>query len=145
MNFFDSCKLLLENGVYYAEICGVRFLLDDFQQEALKQNGQQPCDIICGIRPQHITVGQGELSAQVNVSEMLGSEIHLHATVADNEVVMVVPTVELSAQPKTGDVIRFTIQPDLIQLFDKASENNLIWYDKESSEQSAPVCKTYDF
>ena len=145
MNFFDNCKLLLENGVYYAEICGVRFLLDDFQQKALKQNGQQPCDIICGIQPQHITVGQGELSAQVNVSEMLGSEIHLHATTNDNEVVMVVPTVELSVQPKTGDVIRFTTQPDLIQLFDKASENNLIWYDKESSEGSAPVCKTYNF
>jgi multiple sugar transport system ATP-binding protein len=28
MNFFDNCKVLLENGVYYAEIRGVRFKLD---------------------------------------------------------------------------------------------------------------------
>ena len=29
MNFFDNCKLLLENGVYYAEIRGVKFKLKD--------------------------------------------------------------------------------------------------------------------
>ena len=28
MNFFDNCKLLLENGTYFAEIRGVRFELD---------------------------------------------------------------------------------------------------------------------
>ena len=38
MNFFDNCKLLVEGGVYYAEIRGVKFKLDDFQQKALKQN-----------------------------------------------------------------------------------------------------------
>ena len=51
MNFFDDCKLLLENGIYYAEIRGVKFKLDDFQQKALTQNGQKPCDIVAGIRP----------------------------------------------------------------------------------------------
>ena len=145
MNFFDNSKLLLEDGVYYAEISGERFRLNDFQQKALKQNGQQPCDIICGIRPQHINVGNGGLSAQVNVSELLGSEIHLHTTCDGNDVVMVVPTVGLDVQPKMGDVIQFTAEPGLIQLFDKETQNNLIWYDKDSAEACQAVCKSYHF
>jgi multiple sugar transport system ATP-binding protein len=59
MNFFDGCKLLLENGKYFAEIRNVKFELSDFQQKALKSRNTKPCDIIAGIRPQHITVGEG--------------------------------------------------------------------------------------
>ena len=145
MNFFDGCKLLLEQGVYYAEIRGVKFKLSDFQQKALKQNGQKACDIVAGIRPQHITVGDGELSAKIEVSEMLGSEYNLHARSDKDEVVMVIPTVGLDVDVSMGQQIKFTTQPELIQLFDKATGNNLIWYDKESAENNSPVCKDYKF
>ena len=145
MNFFDGCKLLLEGGKYYAEIRGVKFELSDFQQKALKQNGQQPCDIVAGIRPQHISVGSGELSAKIEVSEMLGSEYNLHARSDKDEVVMVIPTVGLDVDVSMGQQVKFTTQPELIQLFDKATGNNLIWYDKESAENNSPVCKEYKF
>ena len=145
MNFFDNCKLLLENGVYYAEIRGVKFKLSDFQQKALKQNKQEPCEIVCGIRPQHITVGEGDLSAVVEVSEMMGSEYNIHARSNEDEVVMVVPTVGLEADVSMGATVQFTTQPDLIQLFDKATSNNLIWYDEVSVAANEPVCKEYDF
>ena len=145
MNFFDNCRLLLENDVYYAEIRGVKFQLDEFQQKALKQNGQQPCEIVCGIRPQHITVGQGELKAKIEVNEMLGSEVNLHASCDGDEVVMVIPTVDLKTDVSMGSEVSFTTQPRLIQLFDKASGNNLVWFDKDSSEAHAPVCKKYSF
>ena len=145
MNFFDGCKLLLEGGKYYAEIRGVKFELSEFQQKALKQNGQQPCDIVAGIRPQHINVGEGELTATIEVSEMLGSEYNLHARSGADEVVMVIPTVGLEEDVSMGSKVHFSTQPELIQLFDKASGNNLIWYDKESADANAPVCKNYDF
>ena len=145
MNFFDGCKLLLENGVYYAEIRGVKFKLSEFQQKALKQNGQQPCDIVAGIRPQHITVGEGDLTATIEVSEMLGSEYNLHARSNADEVVMVIPTVGLDVDVSMGKTVNFTTLPELIQLFDKATGNNLVWYDKESVEANSPVCKNYDF
>ena len=145
MNFFDGCKLLLEDGVYYAEIRGVKFRLSDFQQKALKQNGQKPVDIVAGIRPQHITVGEGELSATIEVSEMLGSEFNLHARSGNDEVVMVIPTVGLETDVSRGAVINFTTMPELIQLFDKETSNNLIWYDAESVAKNEPVCKAYDF
>ena len=145
MNFFDNCTLLLENGVYYAEIRGVKFKLSDFQQKALKQNNQQPCDIVAGIRPQHIHVGEGQLTAKVEVSEMMGSEYNIHARSNQDEVVMVVPTVGLDTDVSMGATVQFTTAPDLIQLFDKATSNNLIWYDEVSVSKHEPVCREYDF
>jgi len=44
-----------------------------------------------------------------------------------------------------GSRVHFTTSPELIQLFDKETGNNLIWYDKESAEADAPVCKEYSF
>ena len=143
MNFFDNCKLLLEDGVYYAQIRNAKIRLDDFQQKALKQNGQKACDIVAGIRPQHISVGAGDLVATIEVNEMMGSEVHLHARSDADEVVMVIPTVDLKVDVSAGAKVNFTTQPRLIQLFDKETSNNLIWYDKASADACAPVCKTY--
>ena len=145
MNFFDNCKLLKENGVYYAEIRGVRFKLSDFQQKALAQNGVETCDIIAGIRPQHITVGEGELKATIEVSEMMGSEYNIHARCGNDEVVMLIPTYDLETDVSMGKTIPFTTKPNLIQLFDKETGNNLIWYDAETAANNAPVCKYYNF
>ena len=143
MNFFDNCKLLLENGVYYVDIRGVRFELSAFQQRALKENDAQPCDIVCGIRPQHISVGEGELQATIEVSEMMGSEYNIHAKSGDDEVVMVIPTVGLETDVSMGANVNFNTQPELIQLFDKATGNNLIWFDADSAARNEPVCKNY--
>ena len=145
MNFFEGCRLLLEGGKYYAEIRGIKFELSDFQQKALKHNGQAPCDIIAGIRPQHIRVGSGELTAVIEVSELLGSEYNLHARSGDDEVVMVIPTIGLAEDVSMGSKVHFDVMPELIQLFDKETGKNLIWYDKEAAEAHAPVCKSYDF
>ncbi|MDO4616636.1 MAG: sn-glycerol-3-phosphate ABC transporter ATP-binding protein UgpC [Lachnospiraceae bacterium] len=145
MNFFDNCKLELKDGVYYANIKGVAYKLDEFQQKALKQNQQAPCDIICGIRPQHLTVGEGSLAGTVEVSEMLGSEVNLHVNCEGDDVVMVLPTVDLKDDVSMGAKVNFTTQPRLIQLFDKATTNNLVWYDKESVEAHSPKCKEYNF
>ena len=144
MNFFDNCKLLCENGLYYAEIRGVRFELSAFQQKALKEKNAQPCDIVAGIRPQHISVGEGELKAEIEVSEMMGSEYNIHAKSGDDEVVMVIPTVGLETDVSMGATVSFTTQPELIQLFDKETGNNLIWFDADSAEKNAPVCKKYE-
>lgn len=143
MNFFKGSKLLLEDGVYYAEIHGVKFKLSDFQQSALKSRDQKPTIITAGVRPQHITVGSGNLSAKIEVSEMMGTEYNIHASCGDDEVVMVIPTVGLDADVSMGTEVKFDIAPDLIQLFDEDTENNLIWYDEESASAHAPECAKY--
>ena len=76
---------------------------------------------------------------------MLGSEVNLHVDCNGDDVVMVLQTVDLEGDVSIGDKVNFTTQPKLIQLFDKETSNNLIWYDAESVEAHAPKCKTYDF
>ena len=143
MNFFADSKLLLEGGKYFAEIHGVKFELSEFQQKALKQNGQKPCDIVAGIRPQYITVGKGDLSATVEVSELMGTEYNIHARCGEDEVVMVIPTMGLEADVSMDAKVNFTTMPALIQLFDRETQRNLIWYDEESANANAPECKRY--
>ena len=143
MNFFADSKLLLEGGKYFAEIHGVKFELSEFQQKALKQNGQQACDIVAGIRPQYITVGKGDLNATVEVSELMGTEYNIHARCGNDEVVMVIPTMGLQADVSMDAKVNFTTMPELIQLFDRETQRNLIWYDEESANANAPECKRY--
>lgn len=145
MNFFQDSKLLLEKGVYSVQINGAKIELSEFQQKALKQNGQKPCDIVVGIRPHHITVGSGPLTAKVDVNEMLGTEVNLHTDCNGSDVVMVVPTVDLEVDVSAGKIIQFGTRPQLIQLFDKETGNNLIWYDTNSANNNAPVAKQYTF
>ncbi|MBQ6153932.1 MAG: sn-glycerol-3-phosphate ABC transporter ATP-binding protein UgpC [Ruminococcus sp.] len=143
MNFFQNSKLLLENGKYFAEIRGVKFELSDFQQKALKAKGQKPTAITAGVRPQHITVGSGELTAKIEVSEMMGTEYNIHAKSGDDNVVMVIPTIGLGADVSMGKTVKFDVDPELIQLFDEATGNNLIWYDEESANANAPECAKF--
>ncbi|MDO4407627.1 MAG: sn-glycerol-3-phosphate ABC transporter ATP-binding protein UgpC [Eubacteriales bacterium] len=145
MNFFDNCKLELKDGKYYANIKGVPFLLSDFQQKALKENNQQPCEIICGVRPQHIRIDEGDLKGEIEVSEMLGSEVDLHVNCEGDDVVMVLQTADLDMDVSAGKTVNFTTQPRLIQLFDKESGNNLLWYDAESVAANSPKSRTYAF
>jgi multiple sugar transport system ATP-binding protein len=144
MNFFDNCRLEKKDGRYVAVIRGKDYVLSDFQQKALASNGQEPCDIVCGIRPQHITLAGEGLSGTVEVSEMLGSEVNLHVNCDGDDVIVVLPTVGLAQDVSQGAKIVFTTTPDLIQLFDKESGNNLIWYDAESVEAGSPKCRNYN-
>ncbi len=143
MNFFKGSKLLLENGKYYAEIRGVKFELSDFQQKALKSRDCKSTSIVAGIRPQHITVGSGKLSAKIEVSEMMGTEYNIHAKSGDDDIVMVIPTIGLGADVSMGKEINFDVAPELIQLFDEESGNNLIWFDEASANANAPECAKY--
>ena len=145
MNFFYNSKLLLEGGKYYAEIKGVKFELSEFQQKALSANGQKACEIVAGIRPNYLSVGDGELVAKIEVNEMMGAEVHLHADCQGDEVVMVIQTVDLKTDVSSGTEISFSTKPELIQLFDKETTNNLIWFDEVSAKANAPVSKTYNF
>ena len=144
MNFFDNCRLEIKNGSYVAVIRDKEYILTNFQQKILKANGNRACDIICGIRPQHITLDDDGLSGRVEVSEMLGSEFNLHVDCDGDDVIVVLPTVGLKQDVSQGAKIEFTTTPDLIQLFDKETGNNFIWYDAESVEAGSPRCRSYE-
>ena len=73
----------------------------------------------------------------------MGTEYNIHASCGESEVVMVIPTMDLETDVSMGATVRFTTNPKLIQLFDRETQKNLIWYDEESANANAPECKRY--
>ena len=132
MNLFEA-KLNRKDGGYTvsvgeAEIPLAKELADRL---AAKQVGSM--DVVAGIRPEHIQLkdeGADVLHGKVDVSEMMGSEIHLHVTAAGRDVVLRVQTVDLEKGHRGGfeygSALNFTFRNDLIHLFDPKTEENLL-------------------
>ena len=133
MNFFDA-QLVEDGGRYKIKLLGKEIELDDTMQQGLRSAGAAGQEVTLGIRPEHITYGAGEeaysFEGSVDVSEMLGSEIYLHVNAGGSDIVMRVPTAELSDDERTGlrydAKVNFTFRSDLIHLFDKENGNNLL-------------------
>ena len=125
MNFFKDAKLFREGGSYAVEILGHRIALTEAQQKTLSGKGEEPRTVIAGIRPQHVTLKEDGIEASVDVSEMMGSELHLHLDAGGNEVVSIVPITEQSETVRPGQKLHFTFRPELLHLFDADTEKSL--------------------
>ena len=127
MNFFHDAALNCTNGDYSVTILGREFKLTDEQQAILRKNGQRPGKVIAGVRPVHIALAQDGLDATIEVSEMMGSEMHLHLRAGEDEVVAVIPTTDIDFNStKIGASVRFAFNPELMQLFDPETEESLL-------------------
>ena len=123
MNFFKDAKLILENGQYSVEILGRRFVLGAQQQEALKASNRQSGAVIAGVRPVHVQLKHGGIPAKLEVSEMMGSEQHLHVNANGTEIIAIVSTLGTGSHT---DTVELDFLPECIHLFDPNTEKNLI-------------------
>ena len=86
------------------------------------------------MRPEHFVLcapgSEGAVDGTVEVSEMMGSAVHVHVNTGTSDVVMVIPTLDLSADYvgkfKNSSGLTFTFNPDSMHLFDRDTGNNLI-------------------
>lgn len=150
MNYFDA-KLTKHNGDYCVELYGKKFKLPDETINYLKEQLYPEKDIILGVRPEHFIpeIKGGEsvvkfmdkhlgadgkmafIETKVAVSEMMGSELYVHATTEDNKKVIIrVPTINLSKEDRenieNGGNINITFSPQVMHIFDKETESNII-------------------
>ena len=133
MNLFDA-KLVKTGGGYQVEVCGAMMPLSEKIQQGLADKGAETRPVTLGIRPEHIHLqnGAGEhtISAKVDVSEMMGSEIHLHVNAGGKDVVLRIPTTELAEEQRGGmgygTELHFTFREDLVHLFDPETGKNLL-------------------
>ena len=97
------------------------------EQEELKAMDKVPEDVVAGIRPVHISLTEGGIPATVDVSELMGSELHLHVNSNGKDVVIVVPTtdIDLDAVHGSHKAVSYTFRPELMHIFDKETEKNL--------------------
>ncbi len=127
MNLFDA-ELIRNGSNYQVRLCDRVFDLTAEQNKALQANNIASMErIVVGIRPVHISIEQDGIPAKLEVSEMMGSELHLHMDLDGRDVIAVVPTagLDMSKICKNG-TIHFSARPELMHLFDPETDLNLI-------------------
>ena len=126
MNFFDA-KLTKEQGKYFVELGGVKVELSEEKQARLAANNVEPQEVTLGVRPEHTTLGDTGIVAKVDVSEMMGSSVHLHVTAEGRDVIIIVPTLEMKGNYGIGDTVHFNFEGNVAHVFSKETERNLEW------------------
>ena len=128
MNIFDA-KLIKQNGKYAVVLDNMTVELSAEKQEKLAKNNVAEQDIKLGVRPEHITLEQTGINAVVDVSEMMGSSVHLHITAMGRDVVVVVSTMNMTgaevAALTGGAAVKFNFPGHCCHVFSKETGINL--------------------
>lgn len=104
----------------------VKVALPESKQKVLVEKNVNAQDITLGVRPSHITLGEGAntLSAMVDVSEMMGIEVHLHDNARGRDVVVIVPTMDLSSVNfAAGTTLHLHFDGNVCHHFDSEGKN----------------------
>ena len=127
MNIFDA-KLVKKDGKYAVELGGNVVVLSDDKQEALAKNNVAEQEIKLGVRPEHIVLEKG-LTGKVDVSELMGSSVHLHVSSMGRDVVMVVSTMNMTGAEVSalnhGATVEFNFPGHVCHVFNKETGVNL--------------------
>lgn len=123
MNYFDA-DLVIEDGKYVVKTDNVSVVLSDSKQARLAEKGVEEQEIILGVRPDHLLIGEEGISATVDVSELMGSSCHLHMTVNDKDIIAIVSTEGQDVDYK-GKEVKLSFKGNVCHLFSKEDEHNL--------------------
>ncbi len=129
MNYFNA-KLVRTGDKYTAELDGKKIEISAEKQARLLAHNVESQDITLGVRPEHIALfGEGKdmFHGTVDVSEMMGSSVHLHLQSLGQNVIVIVQTMDLQGVHhdgiKIGDKIAFTFGGNVVHLFGKDGKN----------------------
>ncbi len=134
MNTFKT-NLVCEGGKYYVTPYGAKIEVTGEKAAMLKAKGVSSRELVLGVRPEHITLADkndpSAVACQIQVNEMMGSELHLHVLVENGEKLIVrIPTVSLSDEMRKnlvyGSTIYITFEGKVMHFFDTETEKNLL-------------------
>ena len=129
MNFYNT-ELVQEDGRYAVVLDRAKVFLSDEKQIKLNKNGVKPGPVTLGVRPEHLLL-TGDPNAMVcgtvNVSEMMGSAVHLHISACGTDTIIIVPTGDLENANAyaIGSEVSFTFSGATAHLFDRETGLNL--------------------
>ena len=69
----------------------------------------------------------GGIAAKVDVSEMMGSSVHLHVSAEGKDVIIIVPTIDMKGHYAMGDTVHFSFEGNVAHVFSKETDKNLEW------------------
>jgi len=127
MNYFDA-QLVREGDSFFVEYGGIKVEMDAEKSARLLGNNVQSQPVTLGVRPDHTSITETGIKAKVDVSEMMGSSVHLHVTTDDGrDVVIIVPTVDMKGNFAMGDIVHFSFGGNVAHVFSKENDRNLEW------------------
>ena len=124
MNFFDA-ELKREGNKFFVEVGGIKVELSADKEERLLKNDVQSQPITLGVRPEHTDVAEKGIKATVEVAEMMGSSVHLHVNANGRDVIIIVPTIDMTGNYNLGDTVHFTFDGKVAHVFSKETDKNL--------------------
>ena len=129
MNFFDA-ELVKNDGEYAVKLGPATVTLSEDKQRRLREKNVAPQTVTLGVRPENISLTEAEdgVSGAVDVSEMMGSEVHLHLNAEGKDTVIIVPTITLGENAgkfTPGSTLKFTFGGNVAHVFSKETECNL--------------------
>jgi len=102
---------------------------DGWYKKNLSRNNVAEQKVILGVRPEHIELAENGIDAKVDVSEMMGSTVHLHVTALGQDVVLVISTMNMTgaevAALSMGSSVKFCFPGHVCHVFSKDTEINL--------------------
>lgn len=130
MNFYDA-ELVREGDSYTVTVADVRMQPSEEKQKKLLANNVQSQSITLGVRPEHINVAKADaataLTGTVDVTEMMGSAIHIHLNAYGHDSVIIeqttTPEGEVFTEPAPGEQISFSFAGNVMHLFNKDGNN----------------------
>ncbi len=129
MNFYDA-ELVKEGGKYSVVLDGMKVELDADKQANLTAKNVAPQAITLGVRPEHMSIakaGEPSVSGKIDVSEMMGSQIHLHVNVCGKDTIIIVSTMDLEkgTDLSHGKELSLTFGGNVAHVFDRETGVNL--------------------
>lgn len=108
---------------------GAEITLSEDKQKNLADRNIKPQKVVVGARPEHITLDEkagSMIEGVVDVTEMMGSSVHLHVNVNGKDCIIIAPRLELDEGGlAVGSTVRFTFAPNAVHVFDPETEKNL--------------------
>lgn len=135
MNMFEA-TLEKTGDSYSVKALGVEAVPSADVQEKLKADSRAAGEITLGVRPEHLQIyfepGKGRVAAKIALTEMMGSELFLHVSVEETQVIIKVSSPQdmdaLTKEINRNDKdIWFSFMDDRLQLFDNETEQSLIY------------------
>ena len=124
MNLFDA-ELVKKDGKYVVEVGGIAVELSADKQARLAANNVADRKVALGVRPEHIVLCDSGIQAKVDVSEMMGSSVHLHLSADGKDVIVIVPTTGGSVAYPMGSNLSLTFAGNVAHVFDPETGKNL--------------------
>ena len=127
MNQFDA-ELIKTDGKYAVKLGELTVVLSEEKQQRLLAKNVEPQKVVLGVRPEHLMLdakAEAKICGIVDVSEMMGSEIHYHVTAQGEDIIIIVPTIGGDSFIPMGKEITFTFQGSVAHIFDKETGKNL--------------------